>query len=61
MTDNEKRAHDIATTLLPKSLKATSSNLFVFDEFDVASINSEEIVDAYLELYDAILAELDSR
>ena len=61
MIDNEKRAHDIASALLSKSLEHTSSELFIFDELGYGKINSHEIVDAYLELYTDILNELNSR
>ena len=61
MTDNEKRAHDIAVRLLPESLKYTNSQLFLYDKAGNAEVNSMEIVDAYLELYSDILKEINYR
>lgn len=61
MTDNEKRAHDIAVSLLPKSLESTSSELYDFDSKGNGELNSSEILDAYYELYYSILKEINSR
>lgn len=61
MTDNEKRAHDIAVSLLPKSLELTNLDLFHWDKNDEGHIDSVFIIDAYMELYVSILNELKSR
>jgi len=60
MTDNEKRAHDIAISLLPRSLNETSSEIFIFDNNGNGKVNAVAIIDSYMELYLEALNELNS-
>ncbi|MCI9081452.1 MAG: hypothetical protein HFI70_03860 [Lachnospiraceae bacterium] len=46
MTDNEKRAHDLAITLLPAMIDSKAQNIA-----ENNSTNSVNPVDCYMELY----------
>lgn len=61
MKDNKKVAHDIAVALLPKSLELTQTELNLKNENGFVQTNSFEIVEAYYELYNEILDELNHR
>ena len=62
MTDNEKRAHDIAVRILPYTLKEFEPD-FTFLTFDEArkahNLRSSEIVEEYILLYEALLKDLE--
>lgn len=61
MTDNEKRAHDIAIALLPQAMSECDSTVYYIDSTDNCSVESVCIVDTYREIYDSVLAEISSR
>lgn len=61
MTDNEKRAHDIALALLSKGMSETNTDVYCYDSNDNGYVNAICIVDTYREIYDSILEELSSR
>ncbi len=61
MTDNEKRAHDIAIALLPQAMTESDAKIYYADSNNDCSIESMCITDIYHELYDSVLAELSSR
>lgn len=61
MTNNEKRAHDIAIALLPKGMSETNTNVYCYDSDDNGYVDAMSIVDTYREIYDSVLEELSSR
>lgn len=59
MTDNEKRAHDLAITALPYAMNASDWKFYVFDSNDHGALNPD-VAELYKELYDSFLDQLVS-
>lgn len=58
MTDNEKRAHEIALALLPKVIEECQYNYYDFDSKGVGHFNND-IVMEYSDLYNNFLNHLN--
>lgn len=59
MTDNEKRAHDLAIACLPKIMNECDWKYYLWDENDTAELNPD-VLDTYVDLYHAFLADIKS-
>lgn len=59
MTDNEKRAHDLAVKVLPYAIQELNMNYYLFDGENIGSVNPD-IAPTYLELYESFLGEFIS-
>ena len=58
MTDLEKRAHDIAVSILPRMMEEDKMPCFVPTGPKSETFNATEIADLYEALYEALLKEL---
>lgn len=58
MTDREKRAHDLAVSLLPHIIKENNQTYYSFDENGNGTFNAPEITDEYWSVYEALLRQL---
>lgn len=58
MTDNEKRAHDLALLILPKAMKACDWEPYYFTDDGEGQMHYQ-VVPTYLELYNEILTEIN--
>lgn len=58
MTDREKRAHDLAVSLLPHIIKENNWSYYSFDENENGTFNAPEITEEYWSVYEALLKQL---
>ncbi|WP_367569316.1 hypothetical protein [Lacrimispora sp.] len=58
MTDNEKRAHDLAIACVPHAMKECEWPYYIYDEHNTGNV-SPDILSTYLEFYYAFLQELN--
>lgn len=54
MTDNEKRAHDLAVACLPNIMKECHWEYYLYDKNDLGYVNPD-IIHTYDELYKTFL------
>lgn len=59
MTDLEKRAHDIAVSILPKMMEVDGLPYIAPDRTGRDRFNSFDVADLYEELYSTLLKELE--
>lgn len=58
MTDIEKRAHDIAVSILPSVIEVDKIQFFVPTETHSEKFNSYDITELYCTVYEALLQDL---